>query len=265
MRASNCLFYIVTLSSLFVVALSGCGNFDASLTDITNSSYLLPAEVESERTPDLEGPEFLKPTVYYFAVVNEDQKSCPENAKTPLHGAGGKILLHVCEKTEDVCAMQGSCAVIQNKKTYTFNVLGKTAGQNRFFEIDKEECRYGYGVRNSCLDPFYTLAADLTIYKPGDIIYIPAIEGLKLPDGSKHDGYFVVRDQGKGIKGVGRFDFYTGFYSWLDPKNPFTKLGLGSIKTRIQFYKVSGEKALEVLKSRGYPRLPSDKETISSP
>lgn len=211
-------------------------------------------EVGAPKASELNGPGVLKPTVYYFVVLNEDEKSCDK--KTYLHGAGGKKLLSVCPKTAEACGLQGSCAVVQDGKRHTFNILGRVDGQDRFFEVDEKGCRFGYGVNSSCLDPFYTLAADLTIYKPGEVIYVPAVVGLELPDGSKHTGYFVIRDQGRGIKGRGRFDFYSGFYSWLDPKNPFNKLGLGDVNTNIPYFRVTGETAKKILQVRAYPQLP---------
>ncbi|WP_155722491.1 3D domain-containing protein [Bdellovibrio bacteriovorus] len=209
--------------------------------------------------PVLSGPGVLKPTVYYFAVLNEDKNKCADDAKRDLHGAGGKVLLKVCAKTWAACSLQGSCAVIQKGKTHTFNIIGRFEGQERFFEIEEDGCRYGYGVNSSCLDPFYTLAADLTIYKPGEVIYVPAVVGLQLPDGTKHNGYFVIRDKGRGIVGRGRFDFYTGYYSWLDNANPFKKLGLGDVKTNIPYFRVTGDVAKGVLERRAYPDLPRSK------
>ncbi|WII73158.1 hypothetical protein QJS83_04630 [Bdellovibrio sp. 22V] len=203
---------------------------------------------------EMVGPGVLKPTVYYFAVINEDKKTC--ETKVNLHGVGGKVLLSVCPGTLATCSLQGSCAVIQKEKTHTFNIIGVFGGQARFFEIEEDGCRFGYGVQSSCLDPFYTLAADLEIYKPGEVIYIPAVVGLVLPDGSKHTGYFVIRDQGHGIKGYGRFDFYSGFYSWNDSANPFKRIGFGDVNTNIPYFRVKGETAKKILKTRGFPQLP---------
>lgn len=207
---------------------------------------------------EMNGPGVLKPTVYFFVVINEDKNSCAANAKSTLYGAGGKKLLTVCAKTLNACALQGSCAVVQNGKTHTFNVIGRFDGQDRFFEIEQDGCRFGYGVNSSCLDPFYTLAADLTIYKPGEVIFVPAVVGLELPDGSKHSGYFVIRDKGRGIIGRGRFDFFSGYFSWLDPKNPFNKLGLSDVSTNIPYFRVSGESAKKFLLSRAYPQIPAN-------
>lgn len=208
---------------------------------------------------DFEGPGTLKPTIYYFAIFNEDEKSCSNSVKQYIRGEGGKKLLLVCPQTKAMCALQGTCAVTQNKKTYKFNIIGTLDGQERFFKIEEDDCKYGFGVRSSCLDPFYTLAADLTIYDPGDVIYVPAVVGTVLPDGSKHNGYFIVRDKGDGIKGRGRFDFYTGFMHWRNTSNPFQKMGLADKKTNIPYYRVHGESAKKILEKRGFPELPASK------
>jgi hypothetical protein len=223
-----------------------------------------PQKVASSAIADADGPGVLKPTIYYFASITEDEKSCAESAKKTLHGAGGVSLLKVCPQTEAICGEQGSCRVIQYDKVTTLNVIGRFNNQDRYFKIPKNGCQYGYGVRSSCLDPFYTLAADLTIYKPGEVIYIPAVVGLDLPDGSKHTGYFVIRDRGRGIVGRGRFDFFSGYYSWRDPANPFNKLGLADQKTNIPYYRIKGERAKAVLAVRAFPGLPQDIQVASA-
>lgn len=202
-----------------------------------------------------EFPGTLKPTVYYFPVLDEDNKTCADVEKTPLYGPEGEVLLNVCPETEDACRLQGSCGVIQNGKMQSLNYLGTYDGQERYFLIENK-CSYGFGVSNICLDPFYTVAADLTIYKPGQVVFIPAVVGLEMPDGSLHNGYFVVRDQGRKVKGVGRFDFFSGRYSWKHPKNPFKKINLGDINTAIPYYLIVGELAQKILEFRGYPHMP---------
>ncbi|WP_415063232.1 hypothetical protein [Bdellovibrio sp.] len=230
------------------------GSETPSESEVVPKPEVTNPEVDSKN--DMVGPGTLKPTVYYFVIIDEDKNTCPSESKQTLHGAGGKSLLSVCPKTAQACGLQGSCGVIQKGVTHTFNIIGRFEGQDRYFEIEEDGCRFGYGVRSSCLDPFYTLAADLEIYKPGEVIFVPAVVGLQLPDGSKHNGYFVIRDKGRGVKGLGRFDFFSGFYSWYDPKNPFKKLGLGDIKTNIPYFRVGGETAKKVLLNRAFPQLP---------
>ena len=43
----------------------------------------------------------------------------------------------------------------------------------------------------------------------GDVIFIKETVGLKMPDGTAHDGYWYATDKGSAIKGQ-RIDLYTG-------------------------------------------------------
>lgn len=203
---------------------------------------------------------YLKPSIYFFPVINEDLQACDSDSMKSILGINGSHLAMVCEKTWDACNLEGSCAVIQHTVRRAFNVSYSVMGENRFMELTENDCPYGFGVKNYCLDPFYTIAADKDYYKAGDVIYIPAVVGLKLPDGSIHNGYFVIRDNGKDISGRGRFDFYTGFLAWHRNDNPFKKIGFDDSKTRIPYMKISGEQADLVLKQRAFPKLPINKK-----
>lgn len=215
-----------------------------------------PAPDNDEKSFKIIEEGFLSPTIYFFPTVNEDESPCAADSKQKIYGGGGRVLTEVCKNTFELCSEQGSCAVIQNGEKKSYNILGRIAGQERYFEIRKGSCIYGYGVRGYCLDPYYSVAADLTIYKPGDVIYVPAAVGLALPNGSKHNGFFVVRDEGRGIVGKGRFDFFSGEYSWKNPANPFLKIGLGDSKNKMQYFKVGGLHRQSVLRWRSFPGLP---------
>jgi hypothetical protein len=211
---------------------------------------------------DVKGTAKLTPTVYFFPVFDEDKTSCPDSEKVTLHGQGGKALIRVCKKNSLACGLQGSCSIKQKGKIRMLNILARIKGQNRYFEINREECKYGYGDRTVCLDPFHTLAADLTVYKLGEVIYIPSIIGLILPDGTMHDGYFIIRDKGSGINGRGRFDFYSGFVPWYDKTNPFNRIGLADKKTAVPYMRITGAKAKEIQARRAYPRIPPDNQPL---
>jgi 3D (Asp-Asp-Asp) domain-containing protein len=153
--------------------------------------------------------------------------------------------------------MQGSCAIHrEDLPNLSINYVRTDVEKRRIFAlVNTNICPYGYGVRNSCLDPFYTLAADPAFHPFGTVIYIEKIRGTVLPDGSKHSGYFIVRDTGGGIKGKGRFDFFTGFYSHRTTKNPFAKLGLGDQNTHYPYRVITGDLALDVKASRAFPQI----------
>lgn len=91
-------------------------------------------------------------------------------------------------------------------------------------KIEKDALGKGYGTQNGIpLDPFKTLAADLGRTKRsepkfkgqgglvpvGTKVFIEWFKGKKMPDGSIHDGWFVVNDTGGGIFGA-HFDVFVG-------------------------------------------------------
>lgn len=93
-----------------------------------------------------------------------------------------------------------------------------------FYEVPKSKVGSGYGVCNGIsLSPYRTLAADIGKGKKSDPkfksaggvvplgtrVYILEFDGAKLPDGTTHDGWFVVNDTGGGIFGA-HFDVFVG-------------------------------------------------------
>lgn len=195
----------------------------------------------------------MTPTIYFLAVIDEDKESCDD--KLSLHLTDGSVRMKVCRRTLSFCAEQGSCLIKKSGRWTTFNVVRKVNGIDQFTEI-KNGCVYGYGVKNICLDPFYSVAADLNIYDPGDVIYIPKLRGMALPNGQKHDGYVIVRDRGRSVIGKGRFDFFSGGVNWRTSSNPFVQLKLNDKNTDVEYHRVAGELAQTVKAKRGYPHLP---------
>ena len=54
-----------------------------------------------------------------------------------------------------------------------------------------------------------TVAVDKTLVPRGSVLFIKETVGMKMPDGSTHDGYWYASDVGGAIKGP-RIDLYTG-------------------------------------------------------
>src|SRR3954463_6304277 len=54
-----------------------------------------------------------------------------------------------------------------------------------------------------------TVAVDRRLIAPRSVLFIKETVGLKMPDGSKHDGYWYASDVGGAIKGQ-RIDLFTG-------------------------------------------------------
>jgi 3D (Asp-Asp-Asp) domain-containing protein len=71
-----------------------------------------------------------------------------------------------------------------------------------------------------------TAAVDSKTIPKGSILFIKETVGLKMPDGSKHDGYWYASDTGGAIKGR-RIDLFTGFNS--ASMNPLRALNLATL------------------------------------
>lgn len=84
--------------------------------------------------------------------------------------------------------------------------------------------------------PMRTLAVDTSIIPKRTIIFIKETVGLKLPDGSAHDGYWYASDVGGGIKGQ-RIDLYTGRNA--ASMTPMKALNLGNL-TAVKVGKFDG-------------------------
>lgn len=71
-----------------------------------------------------------------------------------------------------------------------------------------------------------TAAVDRNLIPKGSILFIKETVGLKMPDGSRHDGYWYASDTGGAIKGK-RIDLFTGFSA--ASMNPLKALNLSSL------------------------------------
>jgi 3D (Asp-Asp-Asp) domain-containing protein len=71
-----------------------------------------------------------------------------------------------------------------------------------------------------------TVAVDKNLIPKGSILFIKETVGLRMPDGSVHDGYWYASDTGGAIKGQ-RIDLFTGFSA--ASMNPLRALNLASL------------------------------------
>lgn len=186
---------------------------------------------------DEEKTRLVTGTIYYTPDYSDlDPGLCADKKNINiLNSKNQSESFQLCGKVVNGCRLQGSCIVQINQNKILINYHKKQNNEVYFKTVNTLVCPYGLGNSNDrtmkyktmCLDPYKSVAADLSIYRLGDVIYMPSLVGMILPDGSVHDGYLIVRDSGGSIKGVGRFDFFTGFQNTAKKTNPFAKLGLG--------------------------------------
>jgi 3D (Asp-Asp-Asp) domain-containing protein len=185
----------------------------------------------------------LRPTMYYIA--NESETACEGRYNggdfdgtevSEVLSPSGELIANVCTRFFKVLSMEGT-GVLRDRGQGELTV--NWAGSYRFKVMDK--CIYGEGVKGLCLIPYHTIAADLTVYPVGTIIYIPRAEGLKLPNNKIHNGYFIVRDTGGAFRGIGpkRVDLFVGVEH--DRDNIFSRIGMDH-HTDEKAFKIEGKR-----------------------
>jgi len=177
----------------------------------------------------------LSPTVYFLYEVRKDKMTCRAWQIRNFYSASGEKLQSVCQADYQQCLMQGSCDVIENGKVTSLNFQSRRRGSDVWSLYDHRRCPDGMGVAGHCLVPYRTVAADLEHWSVGDVIFVPSVVGLELPDGSVHDGYFTVKDTGSAIKGPHRFDFFIGRSATPRIANFFTSLGFGDKNSNLTY------------------------------
>jgi 3D (Asp-Asp-Asp) domain-containing protein len=205
-------------------------------------------------------------TAYYLPIFG-DQNKCGASGFAYIKDKKDRIYATICKAQVQDCRMQGSCYYVADghstlfsfDEDVTFSVPGqeKKVKQPRFMVNPKaSQCPQGVTRGGICLDPYRSVAADLKIYKLGDVIFVPKLQGQKLPNGETHDGYLIVRDAGGAIKGVDRFDFYIGFDDYHG--HLFSKLKLTAKQDGpFQYSKASEDIAAKIRAARNYPDAPT--------
>jgi 3D (Asp-Asp-Asp) domain-containing protein len=198
---------------------------------------------------DLQKLPNIRPTTYY--TPSEASISCKgkygsryykANETQNLMTPEGHYIATVCKRFGSVLLMEGS-GILKSRGagTIAVNYAGTVKGTVRYSILDR--CKYGHGVRAAlCLLPYHTIAADNKVHKINSIVYIPAAKGIRLPDGSIHDGTFIVRDTGGAFRNAGpqRVDLFVG--TAFDYDNVFQKAGFEKTKS-FKAYRVKGQSA----------------------
>jgi 3D (Asp-Asp-Asp) domain-containing protein len=202
----------------------------------TGGLALATAKTAKSKDPSARGQSFL-PTVYYKPrwILNQ---TCRAGSRKELSllDRQGQILVKACRQVFKSCLLQGSCEVLTSNESIHLVYAGKGTKdydeqghriapeiKYRFERHTSQKCLGGTGINGDCLRPFYSVAADLSLFEIGEVLYIPKLKGMVLPDGQIHDGYVMVQDAGTHIKGTGKMDFFTGEMDHLHPKNAFAR------------------------------------------
>lgn len=138
---------------------------------------------------------------HYYVVFEGDY---PMDVKdSSILTRGGTLIAKVTAKFLKDLRMEGSAVLLDGR---VVNWAGRVNGEARF-QITKHA--WGRGTGNCPLVPFHTIAADPAQIAAGAVVKIAETVGMKLPDGSIHDGIWRAEDAGSAIR-HDRVDLFIG-------------------------------------------------------
>ena len=129
-----------------------------------------------------------------------------DNGFVDLYTRDGLYLATVVDSFANELAMEGSGWLADGR---AINYAGRCRyGSGTCFELlDPDTHPFGRGAGQRSLDPFRSIAVDRRLIAIGEPLYVPEFDGLRLPDGSVHDGCLRADDTGGAIK-KRLIDFY---------------------------------------------------------
>ncbi len=150
----------------------------------------------------------------FFQTVDERDSVFSATGKSrTVRGVHGEVLARVSPRFYRRLCVEGSGRLLDGR-VVTFS--RRHDGEPRFRVTSSQ---YGLTCRATPLIPYRSVAVDRRQVRLGSVLYIPAVEGLVLPDGSVHDGVFFADDVGGAVRGR-KMDFFVGLSSHTE--NPFT-------------------------------------------
>ena len=126
----------------------------------------------------------------FYWIVDESSPHYHGQRNATLRDIHGKVIARTYPKFKRDLVMEGT-GWLKDGRTVMYQT--RIGGESRF-RITK--AKYGLGSSGCPLIPYRTVAVDPRFIGLGSTLYIPQLEGMKLPDGTIHDGHFVAHDHG---------------------------------------------------------------------
>lgn len=182
----------------------------------------------------------------FYRILDESASEWKDEPRTiALLTVNGKLIEHVTPSFKRQLDVEGSARL---RDGLIVNLHQKIEGSWRYMVA--RDAPFGLGLDAYKLIPYRTLAVDAKVIPPGTVLYIPALDGVRLPSGEIHDGFFFAHDEGQGITG-NRIDVFVGYESDVD--NTLTRSGRIKDMNRVEVYQVDEKTAVRL--NRKYQTL----------
>jgi 3D (Asp-Asp-Asp) domain-containing protein len=157
------------------------------------------------------GKELSFELTFYWLAFEDDfhdpYSGVPAGGKTPippsswvdLYTREGYFFGRVPEKFAWSLRMEGSGLMMDGRVVNYWGPCNYGYG-TCFQQIDPVEYPFGRGAGSRTLLPFKSVAVDPRLIRLGEPLYLPELDGIRLPDGSIHDGCVRADDVGGAIK-----------------------------------------------------------------
>ena len=127
-----------------------------------------------------------------------------------IYTRDGLYIMSIPEDFHWHLRMEGS-GILLDGRVINYHGKCKWGTGTCFRQLDVNTHPFGSGAYRRSLIPFKSVAVDPRLVPIGEPLYIPEFDGMRLPDGSIHDGCVRGDDTGGGIK-LRKLDFFVVTY-----------------------------------------------------
>jgi hypothetical protein len=152
-----------------------------------------------------------------YRIVNEASAEWPrEQPVEPLVTADGRLIARVAPAFRRQLDAEGTARLRDGR---VVSLDQKVDGQFRYLVV--ANAPFGIGAPGYKLLPYRTVSANPKRVRLGAVLYLPALIGIKLPNGEIHDGFCFVHDTNDGAS----LGIFVGFDR--DGQGPLSHLAAG--------------------------------------
>jgi len=182
-----------------------------------------PSGGEEEPVEEESDGEFLGTFKWtHYWIVFEDDFPGAKNTKL-VHWKDCSVIAWVSKNYYDQIKVEGTGFLSDGRLINKYGNCPSAcnmSGYKCFNEVDKQEAPFGHGSQDNPLRPYISVASDVNVVPFGTVLYVPALDGVEMPDEHNmidyapfvHDGCVVAEDEGSSIDGY-HLDFFSATHA----------------------------------------------------